>query len=151
MQGVLALPLAERTWFVREVKMISNDDLLKEVSLKELTELSDFEGSKSINQAVIDDSKNDALAYIGSFVKIPVNPTHLLKDIAVNLTVIELKKRNNFPKEALKDQLEKIDALLLKMASKKIPTEQSDDETPTQKLRAFRHIQTRIDLKGLNG
>lgn len=76
--------------------MINNDDLLKEVSLKELTELSDFEGSKSINQAVIDDSKNDALAYIGSFVKIPANPTPLLKDIAVNLTVIELKKRNNF-------------------------------------------------------
>lgn len=79
---------------------ITNDDLLKEVSARELLELSDFEGSGAINQGVIDDSVNDALAYISSFIKLPQNPTSLLKDIGVNLTIIELKKRNNFPKEA---------------------------------------------------
>ena len=68
--------------------MITNDDLLEEVSHKELLELSDFEGSGSINQSIIDDSLNDALAFIASFIRIPANPTKLLKDICVYLTII---------------------------------------------------------------
>lgn len=131
--------------------MINNDDLLKEVSLKELTELSDFQGSKAINQEIIDDSISDALSYIGSFIKIPDNPTQLLKDICVNLTIIELKKRNNFPKDTLKEQLEKIEAMLLKMASKKIPITTEDSSEPKMVLRAFRHEGKRMDLKDLNG
>ena len=131
--------------------MINNDDLLKEISNKELLELSDFEGSGQINQDVIDDSQSDALSYIASFILLPDNPTPLLKDIAVNLTIIELKKRNNFPKEALNEQIAKLDALLLKMASKKLPITLEDDSAPKLGIRAFRHSEKKMDLKDLNG
>lgn len=63
--------------------VLTNEDLLKEVSTRELQELSDFEGSGAVNQSVIDDSVNDALAYISSFIKLPQNPTPLLKDIEI--------------------------------------------------------------------
>ncbi|MBR8463652.1 DUF1320 family protein [Campylobacter sp. faydin G-24] len=132
--------------------MITNDDLLKEVSLKELTELSDFDGIKEINQAIIDDALSDRIAFIGSYIKIPKNPTPLLKDITAKLVIIELKRRNNFPKEALNEQEEKLTNLLLKMANKKIPTEIKDEDmTPKLVSRAFRHIQIRMDLKDFNG
>ena len=131
--------------------MITNDDLLEEISHKELLELSDFEGSGSINQSVIDDSLNDALAFIASFIKIPANPTKLLKDICVDLTIIELKKRNNFPKDTLAEQIEKIGGLLLKMAAGKIPTDEKKDDKQRLASRAFRHYEQRMDLKDLNG
>ena len=131
--------------------VLTNEDLLKEVSTRELQELSDFEGSGAVNQSVIDDSVNDALAYISSFIKLPQNPTPLLKDIGVNLTIIELTKRNNFPKEALNEQIEKMDALLLKMANKKLPSQIEDDSTPRLGIRAFRHSEKKMDLKDLNG
>lgn len=131
--------------------VLTNEDLLKEVSTRELQELSDFEGSGAVNQSVIDDSVNDALAYISSFIKLPQNPTPLLKDIGVNLTIIELKKRNNFPKETLNEQIEKMDALLLKMASKKLPSQIEDDSAPRLGIRAFRHSEKKMDLKDLNG
>ncbi|WP_258058373.1 phage protein Gp36 family protein [Campylobacter hyointestinalis] len=149
---MLALPLAERTWFVGEVKMITNDDLLKEVSLKELTELSDFEGIKEINQDIIDDALSECIAFISSYIKIPKNPTPLLKDITAKLVIIELKRRNNFPKEALNEQEERLTNLLLKMANKKIPTEIKDEYmTPKLVSRAFRHTGARMDLKDFNG
>ena len=50
--------------------VLTNEGLLKEVSTRELQELSDFEGSGAVNQGVIDDSVNDALAYISSFIKL---------------------------------------------------------------------------------
>lgn len=131
--------------------MITNDDLLKELSQTELLELSDFKGIKEINQDIIDDSINDAVAFISSFIKIPSNPTPLLKDICVNLTIIELKKRNNFPKDTLNEQMEKQEKLLLKMATKKIPTNVDDNKLPKIISRAFVHSETKMDLKGLNG
>lgn len=48
--------------------MITNDDLLKEVSQKELRELSDFDGTGEINQNIIDDVLADRLAFIGSYI-----------------------------------------------------------------------------------
>ena len=125
--------------------VLTNEDLLKEISTRELQELSDFEGSGAVNQSVIDDSVNDALAYISSFIKLPQNP------IGVNLTIIELKKRNNFPKEALNEQIEKMDAILLKMANKKLPSQIEDDSAPRLGIRAFRHSEKKMDLKDLNG
>lgn len=132
--------------------MITNNDLLKEVSLKELTELSDFNGIKEINQDIIDDVLSDCLAFISSYIKIPKNPTLLLKDITAKLVIIELKRRNNFPKEALNEQEEKLTNLLLKMANKKIPTEIKDENMmPKLVSRAFKHTGERMDLKDFNG
>lgn len=149
---MLALPLAGRTLFAREVKMIINDDLLKEVSKKELQELSDFDGTNEINQDIINDVIADRLALIGSYIKIPKSPTPLLKDICAKLVILELKRRNNFPKDSLNEQEERLTSLLLKMASKKIPTEVKDDEVaPKLTNRAFRHSEIKMDLRGLNG
>lgn len=133
--------------------MITNDELLKEVSLKELKELSDFNGDDSINQDIINDCIKDRLNYIASFIKIPTNPTPLLKDIHAKLVIIELKRRNNFPKDSLKEQEEHLERLLLKMAAKKIPTELKDEDnfTPKITLRAFRHDNEKMNLEGLNG
>lgn len=131
--------------------MINNNDLLKEVSIKELKELSDFEGTGELNQEIIDDSLNDALALIGSFIKLPSNPTQLLKDICVDLTIIELKKRNNFPKERLKEQMKRCEELLLKMANKKIPIDLEDKSEPKTVSRSFKHDSKKMDLRGLNG
>ncbi|MDO5649986.1 MAG: DUF1320 family protein, partial [Gallicola sp.] len=70
--------------------MITNDDLLKELSQKELIELSDLKGIFEINQDVVDDARADALSFITSFIIVPSNPTPLLKQICTLLTIIEL-------------------------------------------------------------
>ena len=131
--------------------MITNEDLLKEVSQKELLQLSDVNATGEIDQSVIDDCKQDSISFISSFITIPNNPSPLLRDIAVDLTIIELKKRNGFPKEAIKEAGEKCESLLLKMASKKIPTEVTSGTSsrPVQKKRSFVHNSFKIDLTGL--
>lgn len=130
--------------------MITNEDLLKEVSQKELLQLSDVNATGEIDQSIIDDCMQDTISFISSFITIPSNPSPLLKDIAVDLTVIELKKRNGFPKEAVKEVQEKCESLLLKMAAKKIPTEvtTSGAKSPVQKKRSFVHNSSKIDLTG---
>jgi hypothetical protein len=66
---------------------------------------------------------------------------------------LELKRRNNFPKDSLSDQEEKLTSILLKMASRKIPTQIEDEENKTRLgTRAFRHSEeNKMDLKDLNG
>jgi len=131
--------------------MITNEDLLKEVSQKELLQLSDVNATGDIDQSIIDDCMQDTISFISSFITIPSNPSPLLKDIAVDLTVIELKKRNGFSKESIKEVQEKCESLLLKMAAKKIPTEvtTSSTKSPVQKKRSFVHNSQRLDLTGL--
>lgn len=135
--------------------MINNDDLLKELSKKELIELSDLKGSFEINQDVIDDAQGDALAFIGSFFKIPANPTPLLKQICVLLTIIELKRKQNFPKDSYAKELKYCEDLLIKMANKKIPTDTKDQDKKDggviNKQRAFKHGGELENWDGING
>jgi len=130
---------------------ITNEDLTKEISLKELTELSDVEGTGAVDQNVVDDAVKDALSFVSSFIQIPKNPTALLRDIVIDLSILELKKRQNFPKKSLKEVQERCESLLLKMSSKKIPIDITTQKhtAPVQKQRAFRHNSTRLDLTGL--
>jgi len=130
---------------------ITNEDLTKEIALKELIELSDVEGTGTIDQNVIDDCVKDSLSFVSSFVIMPTNPTALLKDIVIDLSILELKKRQNFPKKSLKETQERCESLLLKMASKKIPIDITTQKhtAPVQKQRAFRHNSKRLNLKGL--
>ncbi|BDL80337.1 hypothetical protein THJ026_06500 [Campylobacter jejuni] len=100
--------------------MIDEKDLIKELSVHAIAELSDLNADGVCDKEVIDDAINDAQSYIASFIKIPKNPTPLLKDICVKLTIMELKRRNDFPKESLKEIREWANDLLLKMANKKI-------------------------------
>ncbi|WP_052502479.1 phage protein Gp36 family protein [Halarcobacter anaerophilus] len=76
--------------------MITNEDLLKEISQRELTELSDVNGSGELDQNIIDDCINDAISFISSFIIIPTSPTPLLRSIAADLTIVELKRDKAF-------------------------------------------------------
>ncbi|EKO4579887.1 hypothetical protein P0J64_001829, partial [Campylobacter coli] len=65
---------------------------------------------------------------------------------------MELKRRNDFPKESLEEIREWANDLLLKMANKKIPTEIDEDNfIPQNKVRAFKIKRKRMDLRRLNG
>ncbi|MFY0745433.1 phage protein Gp36 family protein [Campylobacter sp. LH-2024] len=133
--------------------MIDENDLTQELSIYEIAELSDLNADGVCNQEVINDAIKDAQSFIASFIKIPKNPTLLLKDICVKLTIMELKRRNNFPKDTLNEIIEWAQNLLLKMANKKIPIEINDQENfgPQTKMRSFKHRRKRMDLRRING
>ncbi|ELP9120003.1 MULTISPECIES: phage protein Gp36 family protein [Campylobacter] len=139
---------------MKEVKsfLINEYDLTKELSFDDIAQLSDLNANGVCDKEVIDDAINDAQSYIASFIKIPNKPTPLLKDICVKLAIMELKRRNDFPKESLNEIIEWANDLLLKMANKKIPTEiDEDDFIPQNKARAFKHKRRRMDLRSING
>ncbi len=133
--------------------MIDENDLTQELSIYEIAQLSDLNADWVCNQEVINDAIKDAQSFIASFIKIPKNPTLLLKDICVKLTIMELKRRNNFPKDTLNEIIEWAQNLLLKMANKKIPIEINDQENfePQTKMRSFKHRRKRMDLRRING
>lgn len=139
----------------REYKtlMINENDLIKELSVHAIAELSDLNADGICDNEVIHDAINDAQSFIASFIKLPQNPTLLLKDICVKLAIAELKRRNDFPKEALNETREWAEALLLKMANKKIPTELEHEGSTDAgiRTRAFKHGGKRMDLRGVNG
>lgn len=109
--------------------MIYNEDLLKEISTKELTELSDINGTGSINQDVIDDALNDAISFIESFIILPDAPTPLLKKIVVDLTIYELRRKNDFIQESDKELKKENEAYLIKMSTGKLKTEVTSTST----------------------
>ena len=57
--------------------MITNEDLLKEISEQELKELSDLNADGNLNQNVIDDALKDSISFIESFIIFPNNPTQI--------------------------------------------------------------------------
>ncbi len=64
---------------------------------------------------------------------------------------MELKRRNDFPKESLEEIREWANDLLLKWQIK-IPTEINEDNfIPQNKFRAFKIKRKRMDLRRLNG
>jgi phage gp36-like protein len=133
--------------------IIDNNELIKEISQKDLLEMSDLDAAGQINQAVIDDCKKDALSFVSSFFRLPKNPTPLLLNIAVKLTIIELKKRNGWTGEQLKEDMDKIESFLTKMSQGKIPIEllpNGETPAPEGKHRAFRHNKPNpLDLEGM--
>ncbi|WOE69099.1 phage protein Gp36 family protein [Hydrogenimonas thermophila] len=127
--------------------MITNEDLLKEISQRELTELSDLNGTGELNQEIIDDAVNDAISFIESFITLPDNPTPLLKKILTELTIMELRKKNELNPD--KERLKEIENYLLKMAANKIPstlTEQQNFERTTSQ--SFVISKKRVSTKG---
>ena len=131
--------------------MITNEDLLKEISSKELTELSDLNGTGELNQDVINDSIADAISFINSFIAIPDNPTPLLKNIACELTIWELRKRNDLTTKKSKERLKELESYLLKMAAKKMPTKIEEHEIAkpkTSNFFSFKHKKRKLNTKG---
>ena len=128
--------------------MITKDDLLKEISQKELLELTDLNATGELNQEVLDDATNDAISFISSFITIPDNPTPLLKQIAIELTIFELRKKNKITLEN-KERVKEIENYLLKMANNKMPTNIEDTNTKISATTyAFKHRDKKIDTKG---
>ena len=131
--------------------MIANEDLLKEISEKELTQLSDLNGDGEINQDVINDSIADAISFINSFIAIPDNPTPLLKNIACELTIWELRKRNDLTTPKAKERIKELEGYLLKMAAKRMPTEIEESTLAKPKASnffSFKHKGKKLNLKG---
>lgn len=123
--------------------MITNEDLLKEISERELTQLSDINGTGETNQPVIDDALNDAISLIESFIILPEYPTSLLKKIVVDLTIYELRRKNGFIDDAVKELKKENEAYLLKMSTGKLKKEITAISTAsvdeTQSSFAFAH------------
>ena len=133
--------------------MITNEDLLKEISEQQLLELSDINASGEINQEVIDDALNDSISFIESFIILPNNPTPLLKKITVDLTLYELKRKNSFLSEDDKTLKKENEAYLIKMSNGRLKTQVLNDNDTTsvtnEKRYAFRHKETRrVNTKG---
>lgn len=126
---------------------IAKEDLLKEISLTELTQLSDLNAKGILDEEVLQDAINDALSFIGSFFTLPDQPTELLKNIAIELTILELRRRNNLGQEERSDRIEKIEAYLMKMAKKQIPVTTSQ-KPAKQSGFAFVHGKTKEITKG---
>ena len=103
--------------------MIYNEDLLKEISERELTQLSDINSTGLIDQSVIDDALNDAISFIESFIILPDNPTPLLKKITVDLTIYELRRKNDLVTDSDKDLKKDNEVYLSKMSNGRLKTE----------------------------
>ncbi len=107
--------------------MINNDDLLKEVSIESLTQLSDLNATGFINQNVIDDAIFDSISLLEFYIKeIPSEPTHLIRKVLSELTIIELKKKNNLPID--KESQVRLDKLLEKMSKEKSSLSQATSD-----------------------
>jgi len=133
--------------------MITNNDLLKDISIQQLQELSDINADGNLNQGVIDDSINDAISFIESFIILPKNPTTLLKKILVQETIYELRLKNKLITDSDKEQRKDNESKLYKMSIGKLITEQRKDTTasiPEQnKSYAFRHREKRrVNTRG---
>lgn len=133
--------------------MITNKDLLKEISEQQLLELSDLNATGELVQDVIDDSLNDAISFIESFIVLPENPTPLLKKITVDLTIYELKRKNGFASDSDKELKKENEAYLTKMSNGRLKTQIVNNVTasvsPESKSFAFRHRnQRRVNTKG---
>ena len=103
--------------------MIDNDDLLKEISERELTQLSDINNTGEIDQSVIDDALNDSISFIESFIILPESPTPLVKKIVVDFTIYELRRKNELVGESDKELKKENEAYLSKMSVGKLKTE----------------------------
>lgn len=116
---------------------ITNDDLLKEISLEQLIELSDLDGAYAINQDVVDDAIEDALSFIKSFIVMPEDPTPLLQKIAVDLAVYNLKKKNDLLTDQDKESRKDWEGYLSKMAKGSMPTTLSEEKSGDKRDKSF--------------
>ncbi len=127
--------------------MITKTDLEKEISTTELLQLSDINADGVINDLVIDDAINDAIAYISSFIKIPANPTPYLRSIAVDLTLYELRKIHQLQDE---DVRKKCEEKLIRMAKGTIPLTTIQEQESRKTSNAYRHGREHMSFKGFN-
>ncbi len=127
--------------------MITIADIEKELSTTELKQLSDLNASGTIDNVVVQDAINDAIAFISSFIAIPSDPTPYLKSIAVDLSIYELRRLHDLHDPKDRKELE---SALIKMGKGTIPTTMGEPQKPKGTGSAFRHGTTRVDFGGFN-
>lgn len=127
--------------------MITIEDLEKELSSKELTQLSDLNATGEIDTAIVNEAISDAIAFISSFLVIPLNPTPYLKSIAVDLAIYELRKLNDLHDPKDRKELE---AALTRMGKGAIPTTMSEPQKPKGRSNVFRHGTKPMNFRGFN-
>lgn len=133
--------------------MITNEDLLKDISERELTQLSDLNATGLLDQNIIDDAMNDAISFIESFIVLPINPTPLLKKILVQETIYELRAKNKLVSDVEKENRKENEAYLIKMSTGKLITQKRENITasvPKENTSfAFRHRnKRRVNTRG---
>lgn len=133
--------------------MITNENLLKEISETELTQLSDINATGTIDQSIIDDALNDAISFVESFIILPESPTPLLKKIVVDLTIYELRRKNELVGDSDKELKKENEAYLSKMSNGRLRTEVTSTSTASVDENtssfAFAHqSKRRINKKG---
>jgi len=127
--------------------MITIDDLEKELSSTELIQLSDLNGTGTIDSIVVDEAINDAIAFISSFLLIPSNPTPYLRTIAVDLAIYQLRKLHDLHDPKVRKELE---SSLTKMAKGTIPTTMSEPQKPKGTTSSFHHGTRPLNFRGFN-
>ena len=129
---------------------LTNSDLLKEISQKELQELSDLDATGAPVQMVIDDAIEDALSFISSFIPLPDTPTPLLKKIAVDLSIYELRRKNDLVSDEWEALRKRDEEYLLKMSRGTLPTtlQEQDSDTKKEYTIATRTHKKKINTKG---
>jgi len=132
--------------------MITNKDLLKEISETELAQLSDLNATGELNQEVIDDALNDAISFIESFIMLPTDePTPLLKKVVCDMTIYELRRKNDLLGDKDKELKKENESYLNRMSMGKLRTQKIANSTvPVEnKSFAFRHKnKRRVNTKG---
>lgn len=127
---------------------VSHDDIRKEISADELSQLSDLNHTGAQDDTVIDDAIADALGYIGSFFPLPDIPTPLLQQIAVETTVYYLRKRNGMLSEQHMEFFSQNETRLNKMMKGQLPVSPDDPDAKSSSAAVFRHGGGRMDLRG---
>lgn len=117
--------------------MITKDDLLNEVSQKELNELCHLE--EFSEERVLEDAIKDAKTHISTFVIIPEKPNQALKNICIKLTLLKLKEKQDYPRDKLMLIQEELEKILLKMSAGKTPIAENDTTPPRIHKRFFIH------------
>jgi len=128
---------------------ITLEDLRKELSEIELTQLSDINATGAINLIVIDDAIEDTLAFIESFFTLPASPTPLLQKIGVDLAIYELRRKNALVGEEEKEARRESESYLLKMARGLIPKSITQTPSPQKSAASFQHARRRLDTSTL--
>ena len=128
--------------------MITQEDLLKEISIEELTQLSDLDATGALVPAVVEDAIGDAIGFIGSWIDVPADPSPFLKELAVELASDALRKRNRLGDED--DRSKRKDTIigyLRRMKSKSMPST-STQTASGLKSQAYRHARRMPLTKG---
>lgn len=131
--------------------MITREDLLKEISQRELKELSDLNNTQSEDEGIVNAAIESAEAFIGSFFKVPENPTPLLQNIAARFAIRELRRKNEIRMSDIEKESQKDDErYLLQMKKGNLPIDTQEDgakPSPTRMANQFRKGK-KIDLAG---